>query len=644
MAYPQASFNATSEKSSKDLKKELIPERRDREKGLWNFLVWSLFLSQMMTADGALASGAHAATDDAGSEHGHSIHDATADTSALPGPVVMGLLGAGDDEPGDSAQNTGLASSVTAQTLLSHVPGHDVAKLAAIDANKLVHETDAGPAVEATSAAPAETAQSVPDDGTGQAGDVGLPNPGDLIGDLGNGVSDVVGDVVQGTVVTLTGTLGDLGDTVQTIVDNPAGPILSDVGGLVQSLGNTLGNPVQSLVTETVTPVLADVGGLIQSLGDTLDDTVQSLVTDTVTPVLADAGGLVQSLGDGLGQLADIGLVLDPGQVLGGLGNGLTQATDLITQLPFAETLGGVGETLQSLVTDGAGVLVSEIGGLAQPLGDTLGQLADVGLSLDADGTLGSLGHGISDLLGDTAGSVQAPMAGMLDATVQTLTAPVGNVLAPVLADASDLVEPVGDVAAQALPQVSALLDGVDGLAQNAGQSILADSGLDGTQNLGGLLGAAHAGADTGNPITISALLDGVGDAIEPVVSTVNSADMASSLQGSLTGVLDGILASGGSLALNPPVLGNAAIDDLFNTGGYTNYNLSFQTEVQDTINPLPGVGSVGTDTASLLDQILGQPNHVDPSAGGHETSHTQIVGLPSAIEDLLTRGHGDLL
>jgi hypothetical protein len=610
MADPQASFNATSGKSSKDLKKELVPEQRDREKGLWNFLVWSLFLSQVLTADGVLASGAHAATDDPAADHGNSGHDATGGTSVLPGsPSLMGLLGAGDGEPGGSAQNTGLASSVAAQTLLSQAPGHDAAQLAAIDANQLLHEADAGPA-NATSAAPAETAQSAPDGGGSHTGDAGQPES--LIGDLGHGASEVVGDVVQGAVGTLTDTLGGVGDTVQTIV------------------------------TDTVAPVLSEVGGLAQSLGDTLGNTVQSLATDTVAPILADAGGLVQSLGDGLGHLADIGLVLDPGQVLGDLGNGLTQTADLITQLPLTAPLADAGQIVQSLATDIAGPLVSDIAGLAQPLGDTLGNLADIGISLDVGSTLDALGHGVSELLSDSTSRAQPSLvptlAGLLDTAEPALTAPVGDILAPITSVVADLADPAGNPAAPA--QITAVLDSVDGLGQSATQSVLANLG----QVTGDLLGAAHGDVDSGSTMTIATLLNDVGDAIEPVVASVNPADTASLVGDSLADGMDGILGSGGSLALNPPVLGNATIDDLFNTGGYTNYNLSLQVALPETTNLLPGAGAVAADSASLLDHLLGDIDHADAVVGGHESSHTQIVGLPSAIEDLLTRGHGDLL
>ncbi|HWB46303.1 MAG TPA: hypothetical protein VG900_12745, partial [Hyphomicrobiaceae bacterium] len=335
-----------------------------------------------------------------------------------------------------------------------------------------------------------------------------------------------------------------------------------------QALGDTLGTTVQSLAGDVVSPVLSEVGGLTQSLGDTLGTTVQSLAGDVVAPILSD-----------------IGLVLDPGEVLGDLGNGALSS--------LTAPLGDAGQIVQSLAADVAGPLASDVGGLVQPVGDVLGQLANIGLSLDADGTLGSLGHSLSGLLGDATDTAQA--SGLPDVSGPALTAPIGDILAsaPTVAD---LAQPVGDIAASALPQVSSLLGGLDGLGESTG--IQLDAG---------------------------------------------QADSLSSIGGSLTGALDDIVGSGGSLALNPPVLGSATIDDLFNSAGYTNYNLSLQAESPGTTGQLPG--PVIADATTLLDQILGEPDHTDTSISSHDTQQqTQLVSLPSAIEDLLTRGHGDLL
>lgn len=296
-----------------------------RERGLWSFLTWSFFLSQL-AAGNAFAAGAAQA---AGATNLNAPADA--DNAGKAGTTLLGTPDA--RALGDSEAQSATASTAAAPLQNTSAPGDT--KLGGIE--QLDMTSDAGSAEEAAAMrglADSEATSSLsisesdgaaaPDTLTAVLPDIDLPQiielPPVLDGVLPP-VLETVGDVVDGLGETLDNLLAPVAETVEDLasvleptLDGLLEPTVETVEDLAAVLGPTLDlalAPVEALtdglagaLETALDPLLApvadlteSVGNLIEPVGDIAGEIIQLAdpVFDIVEPVLAPVMSVVEA-------------------------------------------------------------------------------------------------------------------------------------------------------------------------------------------------------------------------------------------------------------------------------------------------------------------------------------------------------------
>jgi hypothetical protein len=194
-----------------------------REKGLWNFLTWSFFISQIVAAHHLTSSSAHAAeaTDDKGSA------DTALDVAA--GPDALAALAFLD--PADLQQAIAMAAkSINAGQVATGLDG-----LLGVE----THADEEGASVGARTAVPDEeptpqvaSAAAVGGDSPGGESDATGAMAGTVIGPVVGEVLDLL-DPILDPVITI---VGDVAGVLDPVVDGVVAPVLGAVEGLVDAL------------------------------------------------------------------------------------------------------------------------------------------------------------------------------------------------------------------------------------------------------------------------------------------------------------------------------------------------------------------------------------------------------------------------
>ena len=304
MLYDRISQIARGASSKKNVMGIQGPQR---ERGLWSFLTWSFFLSQI-AAGNAFASGAAQAA-------------GAADLQGPGGASEVAGMGAGDArvaefaaiaaEDGQSAAATGAAAPVPSSGVDA---GPQMGGLERLD-----FKSDAGLVGQAIVAARGSgTSQNIASglkDDNDAAGSPPCappsinptpePGPGD-----GVGVPPVVGGIVPPVVDIVEDIVDGVGSGLEDVLE----PVENLVDGLAGALAPTLGlalSPVEALVEgligglqETLDPLLTPVANLTEGVGDllepvgTLGGEIISLVDpvlDLVDPLLKPVNNLVEA-------------------------------------------------------------------------------------------------------------------------------------------------------------------------------------------------------------------------------------------------------------------------------------------------------------------------------------------------------------
>jgi hypothetical protein len=139
-----------------------------------------------------------------------------------------------------------------------------------------------------------------------------------------------------------------------------------------------------------------------------------------------------------------------------------------------------------------------------------------------------------------------------------------------------------------------------------------------------------------GSPVL--SLDNAVGDAVLPVVSDLTT--FVSSTVNSLTsGLLGGPVGSSGLINILGGSSGQDSGTELFSGGKYTDYHLALQSgdTTATTMISHDTVG-VGLDVGDLIPAL----GHVNAGAGND--AGAPHIGLPSAVDELLLRGHFDIV
>jgi len=278
-----------------DSERWVVRSARSRERGLWSFLTWSFFLSQILAAQQFIGSGAYAAENAA---------DTTASgdgslADAVTGPHSAPIIGDGPaaDEPGVAEQSDAAPSGIAGDVLrlppdanlqqelgLSLEPIDRASPTAASVPPELVTLAAAAPALQVAA--------------TGESPDLDVPGA----------LDPILGPVLDGIVSPVLGTVGDLVGTLNPVLE----PVLGTVGGVVDTL--------ESVLDPVVSPVLATVGDLAGTLDPVLDQVAAPLL-DTVGDLVSPLQPVIEPLAAPvLGSLAEVTSEIGPLPSLAGLG------------------------------------------------------------------------------------------------------------------------------------------------------------------------------------------------------------------------------------------------------------------------------------------------------------------------------------
>jgi hypothetical protein len=364
-----------------------------RERGLWSFLTWSFFLSQL-AAGNAFAAGAA----QAGSATDLKSPDGTADA----GKIGAALLGTPDARPlGDLEAQSATASTAAAPLQNTSAPGDT--KLGGIE--QLDTTSDAGIALEAAAiqsttgseamladaAPPASASESdstiAPDTLSIVLPDIELPQIVELppvletVGD----VADGLGETLESLLTPVAETVEDLASVLEPTLDN----LLAPVADLTAVLGPTLDGLEPTVETvEDLAAVLWPTLDLALAPVEALTDGLADALETALDPLLAPVANLTE----------DVGNLIEP---IGGIAGEIIQLADPVIDIvePFLDPVMNVVEDAQPVLdpvlvvaAPVVDLLEPTIEPLLQPLAPVAAPVLDLlPLSMGNDGFLGDL-------------------------------------------------------------------------------------------------------------------------------------------------------------------------------------------------------------------------------------------------------------
>jgi hypothetical protein len=368
------------------------PASKQSEKGLWNFLTWSFFISHIVAAQQMAASSAMAA--EVATDDGAGI-----DAQPAEAPVAAAAADQGGFEAAEIQQ-------IAAPQVQSIDPGGPTLVALAdqapmrVDAEAL--DDTAAHAAPRGQTTPADLAEksSAPDGG--QIIDISLP--GQPLIQVLEPVTEVVGSVIpvvetvlDSLVPAVSGLVGEVVNTLDPILEPVLTPVVGLVGNAVEGLDPLLEqvvSPVAGLaggVIELVEPVLdpiimptvAVLEEVLQSLDPVIDPVTgiaagaSALLGEAIEPVTALVGNVVEPLVPALNELtAPIGDVVGPllaplsvlgpvtAPLLGPIADGIS-LLDPFTGGGSDSSNGATPEPLSALLGLGAGgepILIGPVG------------------------------------------------------------------------------------------------------------------------------------------------------------------------------------------------------------------------------------------------------------------------------------------
>ena len=263
---------------------------KHREKGLWSFLTWSFFISQVLGAEqllGAPASASQTPDDHAASANAGEGQGAPGELSAQ-GTVAQADTGL----PGQTFATYPVAAAGEAlPIMLAGVPV-DASMAAALG----LHEE---PSTQSSlynggTASALDSGPALPGTG-GHDGTPHLPDPG--------GIIDVLDPILDPILDHLPPVIGAVGDVLDPILDLVP-PVLGAVGNVIATVADVV-TPVVATVGQVLAPVTGIVGDVTHALDPLLEKVttpVAELVADAAAPlepvlgVVTDLAGPVTSL------------------------------------------------------------------------------------------------------------------------------------------------------------------------------------------------------------------------------------------------------------------------------------------------------------------------------------------------------------
>lgn len=242
-----------------------------REKGLWSFLTWSFFLSQVAAAEQFIGSPAHASPNDEGAPH--PVQGAPRAASDIADPPSAGSH-VGENaangatqfaslapDAGSLASSPGipmhLSGAATGPTVSSAAHGHGAPGVAAVVVEVVGGDSSSDPHGGTDPAAPGLLPE--------------LPVGGDVPTGLLDDVTSLADNLLQGGVDVVLQTIQPLlHDTVNTAVDLVDSANTQIVQPLVGEVAETL-ETVSPVLGQTVAPLLTVVGDVVPHLDGIID-------------------------------------------------------------------------------------------------------------------------------------------------------------------------------------------------------------------------------------------------------------------------------------------------------------------------------------------------------------------------------------
>jgi hypothetical protein len=298
----------------------MIEQKPHKERGLWNFLTWSFFISQVLAAEQLIGAAAQAApeTPSPGSD---APIARTAEAAAGTFPAVgVRKVGSADDadQAGANSHHAALDDRAAGPAAADHQAsrGADAhaGKHPSIDgliaSDGVAAATDDADASLGSAAAHTDPGLDLgavlsPDLGLDLHLDLGL-DLGGVLADIGGGLPNLVGDLAGDTLQSVVGVAGTVAHAVGDLAEHTLQPLLGSVGELADPLAQLVGHaasPIDSLVGGVIAAVGGDSAG-----GAATEAVVGTLgtVADAATDIVASSGELLfKGLGGSQGLAAD---------------------------------------------------------------------------------------------------------------------------------------------------------------------------------------------------------------------------------------------------------------------------------------------------------------------------------------------------
>jgi hypothetical protein len=369
------------------------PQSRNREKGLWNFLTWSFFISQVLAAQQLIgASAAHAADNAELGASGGERDDAPGRVAAA---APQNDRGGVDDAAADA--NTAAGALEQAQDLFEG----NLASLAAEQVNHGAGTEDgnnAGTIVHAFSSGAGADHSAAPEGGGGVPLPPDTAEPGLVIPGLDDVLEGVIPPVL-GAVVEIVGSVDDLLDGVLGgtlvpvigVVDHVVDAVLEQT---VAPLLGTVEHTLEAILDQAVAPLLTVADGILDATLDTLAlpllGTIDAVLDSAVAPVagtLSELIGTIDAVADSL--IAPLAHTV--ADVTGTLGAATDQVLSSLADTT-GETLAAASAPVATIVGDTVSLLTGGDGGLpivGQLLGDGFAISGSIAAATDAVASAG---------------------------------------------------------------------------------------------------------------------------------------------------------------------------------------------------------------------------------------------------------------
>lgn len=260
-------FTLTGQPSSKSLPSldAASTARPERQRGLWNFLTWSFFLANFLTATEVAGGAAHAAAATVGNSPDAPHSDDTsaqASTSQHPGMDSAALEHAPSGFPVPESEGR-LATNLISPAAISAAQSADIPP----SDTSATHPTPFTSGILANYQAEA-TAQT-------DHSDAGVHTGGD-----GTGTTTIVDHVVS----TVVETVGEVVGSATHLVGDVVGEVGHAATSLVSALGDTVDTSLHAVTSTLASPsdLITNLPSSIETIASSLDHVLTTAVTTAV--------------------------------------------------------------------------------------------------------------------------------------------------------------------------------------------------------------------------------------------------------------------------------------------------------------------------------------------------------------------------